>query len=128
MHYSFEHAQQVHFPSDPLQPGPIHFLTPRKCGVFGFNCEALPRQVNFLSDEAGDSGKGSNTVVSELHYFFENHGFGKKEVYLHAATVLVKIRTAVWYSTLPGVHSQTQQNHPLISRGWSHKISPRLGF
>ena len=74
----------MHFPSDPLQPGPIYFLTPRKCGVFGINCEALPRQVNFLSDEAGDSGKGANTVVSQLHYFFENHGFGKKEVYLHA--------------------------------------------
>ena len=29
-HYSFDYAQQVHYPSDPLQPGPIYFLTPRK--------------------------------------------------------------------------------------------------
>ena len=27
-HYSFDYAQQVHFPSNPLQPGPIFFLTP----------------------------------------------------------------------------------------------------
>ncbi len=57
---------------------------PRKCSVFGVNCEAIPRQVNFLADEAGDCGKGSNTVISQLHYFFENHGLGEKEVYLHA--------------------------------------------
>ena len=84
VHYSFDYAQQVHFPSDPLQPGPIYFLTPRKCTVFGVNCEALPRQINFLTDEAGDCGKGANAVVSRLHYFFENHGLGEREVHLHA--------------------------------------------
>lgn len=70
-HYSFDYVQQVHFPSDPLQPGPISFLTPRKYTVFGVNCEALPRQVNFLTDKAGECGKGANNVVSRLHYFFE---------------------------------------------------------
>ena len=24
-HYSFDFAQQVHYPSNPLQPGPIYF-------------------------------------------------------------------------------------------------------
>ena len=46
-------------------------------------CEVIPRQVNFLADEAGDCGKGSNTVISLLHYYFENHGLGEKEVFLH---------------------------------------------
>ena len=34
--------------------------------MFGVNCEAIPRpwQVNFLTDEAGDCGKGVNAVVS----------------------------------------------------------------
>ena len=84
VHYSFDYAQQVHYPSDPLQPGPIYFLTPRKCTVFGVACEALPRQINFLTDEAGDCGKGANAVVSRIHYFFDHHGFGEKDVYLHA--------------------------------------------
>ncbi len=84
VHYSFDYAQQVHYPSDPLQPGPVYFLTARKCSVFGVNCEAIPRQVNFLNDEAGFCGKGANTVVSQLHYFFENHGLGEMEVFLHA--------------------------------------------
>ena len=67
-----------------MQPGPIFFLTPRKCSIFGVNCESILRQVNFLTDEAADCGKGANAVISQLHYFFENHGLGEKEVYLHA--------------------------------------------
>ena len=63
-HYSFEMAQQVHYPSNPLQPGPIYFLTPRKCALFGVCCEAIPRQVNCLIDEASDTGKASNTVIA----------------------------------------------------------------
>ena len=35
-----------------MQPGPIYFKTPRKCGIFGVMCEAIPRQVNYLIDEA----------------------------------------------------------------------------
>ena len=45
MHYSFDYAQQIHIPSNPMQPGPIYFKTPRKCGIFGVMCEAVPRQV-----------------------------------------------------------------------------------
>lgn len=36
---------QVHLPSDPIQPGPIYFKTPRKCRIFGVMCEGAPRQV-----------------------------------------------------------------------------------
>ena len=64
---------------------PIHysqvqyfFLTPRKCNIFGVHCEAIPRQVNFLTDEAADCGKGANVVISQLHYFFSHHGLGEK--------------------------------------------------
>ena len=41
--YSFDFAQQVHYPSNPLQPGPIYFLTPRKAAIFRVCCEAIPR-------------------------------------------------------------------------------------
>ena len=41
MHYSFDFARQVHYPSNPLQPGPMFFKTARKCGIFGVCCEAL---------------------------------------------------------------------------------------
>jgi hypothetical protein len=84
MHYSFDYAQQVHIPSNPMQPGPIYFKTPRKCGIFGIFCEAVPRQVNFLIDEAVSCGKGANPTISYVHYYFENHGLGEKDVHLHA--------------------------------------------
>ena len=66
-----------------MQPGPIYFI-PRKCSIFGVNCEALPHQVNFLTDEAGDCGKGTNTVISQLDFFFTQHGLGENEVFFHA--------------------------------------------
>ena len=47
VHYSFDYAQQVHYPSNPLQPGPMYFMTPRKCGVFGVSCEGVNQQVRY---------------------------------------------------------------------------------
>ena len=84
VHYSFDFAQQVHYPHNPLQPGPIYFKTPRKCAVFGVCCEAIPRQVNYLIDEASDTGKGANTVVTLLHHFLGHHSLGECELALHA--------------------------------------------
>ena len=69
VHYSFGYAQHVHLPSDPLQPSPIYILVPRKCGLCGGCCEGIPKQVNFLIDEAHLISKGSNAVVSYLHYY-----------------------------------------------------------
>ena len=83
-HYSFDMAQQVFYPNDPLQPGPMYFLTPRKYAIFGVCCESLPRQINYLIDEAVDVGKGSNAIISMLHHFFVHHGLGEKRVHLHA--------------------------------------------
>ena len=51
-------------------------------------CESIPRQVNFLIDEAVDAGKGSNTICSMIHYFFEHHGLGLKQYFtLHNDTL-----------------------------------------
>ncbi len=83
-HYSFDIAQQVHYPYDPFQPGLIYFLTPRKCPIFGVCCEGIPRQVNYLIDEASGTGKGANSIVSMLHHFFGEHGLGEDNVKLHA--------------------------------------------
>ena len=62
----------------------MYFLVPRKCAIFGVHCEGIPRQVNYLTDEARDCGKGANIVVSQLDHFFNNHSLGESEVFLHA--------------------------------------------
>uniref|UniRef100_A0A1X7UJN3 DUF7869 domain-containing protein n=1 Tax=Amphimedon queenslandica TaxID=400682 RepID=A0A1X7UJN3_AMPQE len=84
VHYSFDYAQQVHYPNDPLQPGPIYFLIQRKCCLFGVCCEAFPRQVTYLVDEVMDTGKGANTVVSYVHHYIENHGVNGSMIHLNA--------------------------------------------
>ncbi|XP_071490311.1 uncharacterized protein [Diadema antillarum] len=83
-HYSFDFAQQVHFPAHPQQPGPIYFRTPRKCHIFGVTAEGLPAQVNYLADEGVSCGKGVNVVVSYVHHFLENYGCGEQHVQLNA--------------------------------------------
>ena len=42
------------------------------------------RQVNYLIDEALDTGKGANTVVSLLHHFLATYSLGEVKVQLHA--------------------------------------------
>lgn len=83
MHYSFDFAQQVHYPNMAAQPGPLYFLTPRKCGVFGAHCEGVKQQINYLIDEGISAGKGSNAVISYLHHFFATFGLGETSADLH---------------------------------------------
>ena len=115
VHYSFDFAQQVHYPADPLQPGPMYFLTPRKCGMFGINCEALPQQVNYLIDEGVALGKGSNAVLSYVHDFFDNFGLGEEHVQLHCdnCSGQNKNKYAMWYfawCTIHGLHQSVSVN------------------
>lgn len=47
-------------------------------------CEGIPRQVNFLIDEAVSTGKGANTMISYVHYYLKHYGLGEQHVHLHA--------------------------------------------
>jgi len=39
--------------------------------------------VNYLIDEALQTGKGANTVISMLHHFLQTHAFGEEHLKLH---------------------------------------------
>ena len=84
MHYSFDYAQQLHYPTDPFQPGPIYFKTCRKCAIFGVCIDGIPLQYNYLIDECMDTGKGANSTISYLHSFLRDHGLGETDVKFHA--------------------------------------------
>ena len=70
--YSFDYAQQLHYPSDPLQPGILYFKTPRKCGIFWVCAEGSNTQLNYLIDKAQSCGKGA---ISMIHHNlqYSNH-------------------------------------------------------
>ena len=70
LHYSWDFAQQLSYPYEDQQVGPIYFKTPRRAQLFGVCCEGIPRQVNYLIDEADFIEKDANTVISLLHHFF----------------------------------------------------------
>ena len=66
-HFSFDYAQQVHYPSSPQQVGPLYFLAHRKCQIFGVCNEGKAEQGNYLIDEDDYVGNGANCVVSMVH-------------------------------------------------------------
>ena len=83
-HYSFDYAQQMHIPHDSQQVGPLYFLTPYKVALFGVACEPASKMVLYAIPENAVVDKGSNSVVSFLHHFFENYAYGEKSVHLRA--------------------------------------------
>lgn len=54
VHYSFDFAQQLHYPHDPMQPG--HVLQDIS-QVFGIVTEGLPQMVNFLEGHHWQRGQ-----------------------------------------------------------------------
>ncbi|XP_062610795.1 uncharacterized protein LOC134272593 [Saccostrea cucullata] len=109
MHYSWDYAQQVHFPHHAQQVGPIFFKTPRKCNVFGVCCEGSGKQVFYLIDEAENTGKGANSVISMVQHFFQYHGYGEKTAAIHFdnCSGQNKNNFVLWYAlwrVLVGLH------------------------
>ena len=93
---------QVHIPSSPLQPGPIYFKTPQKCGILGVMCKAVPQQVNFLTDEAASAEKGANAAISYIHYYFAHHGLGRPMCISTPTNAWDKTETIILCGTWPG--------------------------
>ena len=129
-HISFDFAQQIHYPFDPLQPGPIFFKTPRKCGIFGVNSEPLSQQINYLIDEAHSCGKGANTVISYIHHYLENYSIGELHIKMHADNCSGQNKNSfvIWYllwRTLSGLHEQITLSFLIAGHT---KFSPDAGF
>jgi hypothetical protein len=74
---------KVMYPSDPYQPGPIYFMVPRRCALFGVACEGRNTQHTYLIDEAVNSGKGANAVVSYLDQYLTMHANQARVLHLH---------------------------------------------
>ena len=72
-HYSYDFAQQLHFPSNAQQVGPEFFKTARKCGIFGVCNDGRSQQVMYLIDEVENPGKGADCVISLLHHYFSKY-------------------------------------------------------
>ena len=73
-HYSWDYAQQLHYPTNPQQPGPIYFKTARKCSIFGIVNEGSGTQFNYLIDESVAVGKSAISTISYVHHYFQRYG------------------------------------------------------
>jgi len=130
MHYSWDFAQQVHYPYEDHQVGPIYFKTSRNAQLFGVCCEALPRQVNYLIDEADFPGKGADTVIAMLHHFFACYGLGERHLLLTADNCTGQNKNNavlhyLLYRTIAGLHAKIDWSFMLVGHT---KFSPDAYF
>lgn len=134
-HYSFDFAQQVQIPSNPLQPGPIYFLSPYKVGIFGIMCDSVHKQHNYLIPEAVVTTKGANCVTSMLHHYFENHSYGEKRVFFHADNCVAQnknniIMCYLIWRVMEGLHDEITLSflpvgHTKFSCDWAFGLFKR---
>lgn len=111
MHYSWDFAQQVYYPYEDQQVGQIYFKMPRRAQLFGVCCEGIPRQVNYLIDEADFIEKNSNTVISLSNHYFSTYGIGEKRAFLTADNCVGQNKNNavlhyLIYRTLIGLHTK----------------------
>jgi hypothetical protein len=111
MHYSWDFAQQLLYPYEDQQVGPIYFKTPRRAQLFGVCCEGIPKQINYLIDEADFLEKNANTVISLLDHFFSSYGLGEKHALLTADNCVGQNKNNavlhyLIYRTLIGLHEK----------------------
>ena len=130
MHYSWDFAQQVHYPYEDHQVGPIYFKTPRTAQLFGICCEALPRQVNYLIDEGDFPSKGADTVISMLHHFFTCYGLGERHLMLTSDNCTGQNKNNavlhyLLYRTIAGLHAKIDWSFMLVGHT---KFSPDAYF
>ena len=59
--------------------------------------------VNYLINEAVDTGKGANAIINMLHHLFEVHGLGEQDVHLHTVGVSAMVGYLLWH-VLTGLH------------------------
>ncbi len=125
-HYSWDFAQQLHYPFEDQQVGPIFFKTPRKAQLFGICSEGIPRQYNYLIDEEHFLEKNANTVISLLDHFFNNYGLGEKWVHLTADNCVGQNKNNallqyLMYRVLTGLHDKIELSFLIVGHT---KFSP----
>lgn len=126
MHYSWDFAQQLHYPYEDHQVGPIYFKSPRIAQLFGVCCEALPKQVNYLIDEADFPGKGADTVISLLDHYFEHYGLNEQHALLTADNCVGQNKNNallqyLMYRVMTGKHKSIKLSFMLVGHT---KFSP----
>ena len=126
MHYSWDFAQQIHFPYEDHQVGPIYFKSPRIAQLFGVCCEALPQQVNYLIDEADFNDKGADTVISLLDHYFDHYGLEEDHAFFTADNCIGQNKNNallqyLMYRVLSGKHKSITLSFMLVGHT---KFSP----
>jgi hypothetical protein len=130
MSYSWDFAQQLQYPFEDQQVGPIFFKTPRRAQLFGVSCEGSGCQVNYLIDEADFVEKNADTVISLLDHFFSNYSLREMTAYLTADNCVGQNKNNalihyLMYRVLSGLHTNIEMSFLIVGHT---KFSPDSHF
>ena len=64
--------------------------------------------MNYLINEAANTGKGANAVISMLHNFFSMHGLGETTLHLHADNCSGQNRQYLVWRVLVGLSREIE--------------------
>ena len=75
--------------------------------------------MNFLIDENVLTGKGANSTISYVHYFFGRHGLGETEAQIHADNCSSQNKNSafLWYymwHVTTGLHEEINYNFVVL--------------
>ena len=110
------YTQQSHATgANPLQ-------NPSKVRHIWSYCKGLPRQVNFLIDEAVSTGKGANMTISYVYFYFQHHGLGETDAHLSADNCTGQNKNSyfLWYlakRTLMKLHHSITYRYSFLIAG-----------
>lgn len=92
--------------------------------MFGVCCEGIPKQINYLIDEADFLEKNANTVISLLDHFFSSYGLGEKHALLTADNCVGQNKNNavlhyLIYRTLIGLHEKLNFSFMRAHKIWA---------
>ena len=98
--------------------------------MFGVHCEGTSNQVNFLIDEGMVIDKGSNSVLSYVHFYFAHYGLGEEVAQLHCdnCSGQNKNKYAMWYLAWRCIYQLHQQIQLYFLVAGHTKFSPDWCF
>ena len=79
LHLSFDYAQSIPIPTMVKQPSGLYFRSELKVRLLGIAEEGNQHRINIIMPEGSypaakaGGGKGSNCVISMLHYYLRDH-------------------------------------------------------
>ena len=133
VHYSFDYAQQVHYPLDPLQLGPIYFLAPGSVACLGCIVRQFLARSTSSVMRLGTAAKGQTPSLANCTTSLPIMAWAKRRCSFTQITALARtsmLHYLAW-RVMAGLHTQITLSflvvgHTKFAPDWCFGLFKRL--